>query len=372
MATLSANKPQPTSTNAVTSTAGAKQVANPFTRASWQKAEPLQDQFANLGTNAVKMEQVDVPSGGYLRHIVIDIRASGFTGGAYNADGVFSLIQQATLLDTNGQPVVDLLGYELMLANLLGGYTQHADPTDLEDYVASATNIRFKVRIPVEIIQRNAYGSLSNLNATQPYRVQLRLAPAADVFSAITGTATVEASYVAEQWANPLPTDIRGVANMTTPPQVGTTQNWTSTTKAFNAGQFPIRLPRVGNAIRNLIFVCRDAATQLRTDALWPSEITWLVGGNIRHRVPIEYFYQRFHELYGSEIVRPTGVLVFPYTNDFDDTPGGEMGDYYLQTSGSSRLELQGVWKGAGSLTIVTNDILASSSLGGPGETLGG
>lgn len=351
-------------------TAAAVQM-NPFTKASRRKVEPFYDNSQALTASAQTLQQIDVPATGYLRHIVLDVIGSGTTGATYNDDAPWNVLDSVQLADVNGQPLVLLSGYDLYLANLLGGYAFHGDPRDYPGFSSSGTGFRFQLRIPVEIVQRNALGSLPNLNAAMTYKVKITLAPIADVYASNGTGATVRIQAHVESWANPLAADVRGVPNSTTPPALGTTQNWSEYVAPITVGQNTIRLPRVGNTIRNLVFVFRDG-TGARTDSGLPTELAYFIDGNQWKRNSWSYEVQRIFELYGYGTGdRPAGVWVTALTDDFDGTPGEEIGDYWLATTGATRLEVQGTWSAAGSLTVITNDILAWAGPGGAGQTLG-
>jgi len=328
---------------------------------------------AILGASAVNLPQIDVPATGWLRHLVLTFTVTGGAAATLVADGVAALIDSVTFKDVNGQPLHTLSGYDLGLANLFGAYTQHADWRKLIGYSADpVAGLSFTLRIPIEIIARGALGCLNNLNSAMTYKVQVTLAPAAKVFAANPpAVPTVRMTGIVESWSNPAPQDLRGVANQTRPPAEGTTQNWSEFVSPVLVGQNTIRLPRVGNAIRNLILIARDAAG-VRSDAVMPAQIGIYFDGNQWHSVSTDYFRRRAVELYGyAPADFPAGVLVLPFTDDFDGTPGEEVGDFWLQTSGATRFELQFVGGAAGSLTVLTNDVLAVAAPSGPGATLG-
>lgn len=352
--------------------AAAAVAANEFTKASKRKTETFLDESAVLGTSAKTLPQIDVPATGFLRHLVLTIEADSNVGATFTDDAPWNVIESISFRDVNGQPLHVLSGYDLFLANLLGGYTQHADPRKLPNYKADATQVRYTLRVPVEIIARGALGCLANLNSSMTYKLSIVLAPKADVFASnAPATANVRVTGVVESWANPAPADVRGVPNQTRPPAEGTTQNWSENVQAIVNGQNTIRMQRIGNAIRNLVFIARDT-TGKRTDALWPESLGVYFDGNQWHKAPVDYFRQRAVELYGYGATDiPVGVLVLPFTDDFDGTPGEEVGDFWVQTSGATRFELQGVFSGQGSLMTLTNDVLAVAAPGGAGATLG-
>jgi hypothetical protein len=346
-------------------------VVNPFTKAARRKTETFLDVSQNLGASAVQLQQVDIPATGYLRHLLISVEVSGISAATHAADAPWNLIDSIQLSDVNGSPIVLLSGFDLFLANLFGGYSQNADPRKLPDYAADADSTSFTLRVPAEIIQRNAFGSLVNLNSAMTYKLRITLAPSADVYSAVTGTPSVHVTGIVESWSNPPATDLRGQANATTPPALGTTQNWSTQALPIVNGRNTHRLSRVGNTIRNLVLVARDAAGA-RSAAQLPDDIALYFDGNQVHNVPVAYLEQRMVELYGYAAADlPAGVIVLPFTDDFDGTPGEEVGDYYMSTSGATRLEFQGTWPAAGSLEVTTNDILAFAGSGGAGATLG-
>lgn len=346
---------------------------NEFTKAGKRKTETFTDVTAILGASAVNLPQIDVPATGWLRHLVLSFTVAGGAAATLVADGVAALIDSITFKDVNGQPLHTLSGYNLGIANLFGAYVQHADWRKQFGYSDNpVTGLAFTLRIPVEIIARGALGCLNNLNSAMTYKVQVTLAPAAKVFAANPpAVPTVRMTGIVESWSNPATADLRGVPNQTRPPAEGTTQNWSEFVAPVLVGQNTIRLPRVGNAIRNLVLIARDAAG-VRSDAVMPAQIGIYFDGNQWHSVSTDYFRRRAVELYGMAPADfPAGVLVLPFTDDFDGTPGEEVGDFWLQTSGATRFELQFVGAVAGSLTVLTNDVLAIAAPSGPGATLG-
>jgi len=363
----------PKTAHTTTPSKSAVVAVNEFTKAAKRKTETFLDTTAVLGAAAITLPQKDIPATGWLRHLVLTLTVTGGALATLVSDGPWALIEAITFKDVNGQPLHTLSGFDLFLANLTGAYTQHADPRKLPGYSADPTGtMKFSLRIPVEIIARGALGCLNNLNGSMTYKMGLTLAPAANVFATNPpAVATVHVTGVVESWSNPAPTDLRGVANQTRPPAEGTTQNWSEFVSPVLVGQNTIRLPRVGNAIRNLVFVGRDVAG-VRSDAVLPGNIAIFFDGNQWHNVSTDYFRQRACELYGyAPADFPAGVLVWPFTDDFDGTPGEEVGDFWLQTSGATRFELQFVGAVAGSLTVLTNDVLAIAAPSGPGATLG-
>ena len=348
-------------------------VVNEFTKAAKKKTETFMDVQAVLGASGITLPEQSVPATGWLRHLVLTFTVTGGAAATLAADGVAALIDNIIFKDVNGQPLHSLSGYDLGLANLFGAYTQHSDYRKLIGYSADPTGtLKFSIRVPVEIIARGALGVLNNLNGSMTYKLGITLCPAAKLFPANTPAApAVRVTGIVESWSNPAPQDLRGVPNQTRPPAEGTTQNWSEFVSPVLVGQNTVRLSRVGNAIRNLVLVARDV-NGVRSDAVLPATLSIFFDGNLWHNVPTDYFRQRAVELYGYAVADfPAGVIVLPYTDDFDGTPGEEVGDFWLQTSGATRFEFQFVGTMAGSLTVLTNDVLSIAAPSGPGATLG-
>lgn len=351
--------------------------ANPFTKAAQQRVEHVSDDTRTLGASPVSLTSVEVPASGYLRHLLVLVELTGLTAAStLKADGPFSVIQELTLTDVNGQPLYGpLTGYEAYLAHKYGGYSFDSDPKRSPAYSTDANgNFSFLLRIPVEVTERDAFGALPNMNASSTYRVRLTLAGTGDVYSALgAGTPSARVRMWMETWSLPNGADLRGVPNVVAPPAVGTTQYWSKEVKNVSAGQQTHRFSRVGNAIRGLVLVTRDASGA-RVDTIFPDPLLLLWDGRqlatynakvLRHHIAERYGYT------GTQL--DTGVYVLDRTHDFDGHPGGELRDGYLHTTSASRLEVQGSFGAAGTLTILTNDIaaFAGAATAGAGSTIG-
>src|SRR3954454_11271906 len=97
----------------------------PFTASAHEHTEPAFTVSSQIGTATVQFNPQDVPAYGYLRHIILEVAATGGSIGTAvaNADFPYNLIQSITLQDVNGANIVGPMdGYSLYLANLIGGY----------------------------------------------------------------------------------------------------------------------------------------------------------------------------------------------------------------------------------------------------------
>lgn len=350
----------------------------PFTRASHEHIEPMQDVTQALSATSTALGPYDVPAYGYLRNIILDVQASGGTGAGVTTkeDAPWNVISEIALIDVNGAPVVGpFSGYDLYLINKYGGYAFAADPKLSPMYSApsgTGGNFRFLLRIPVEFSAREGLGSLPNANAASTWKLRITLNPASQVYSvAPSGLPSVRVRMYLDAWSQPAQTDLKGNATAQQPPAIGTTAYWSKTTLPVSAGFNTLRLPRMGSLIRNLMFVFRDTAGGTRSagDAAFPDtpSLYW--------DTRLLKTYQR--DLWKHEMYRKTGysaaaeaangldsgVFVEDYCHDFDGKIGGELRDQYLGTTQSTRYELTGTFASAGTLTVITNDVAAASEI---------
>lgn len=348
------------------SAARAAMAVVPFTAAAHEHVEPAFDTTITLGANTVTLGPFDVPAYGFLRHIWLFISASGGVGGTGAADFPWNVLQEVTLLDVNGAPIFGpFTGYQAFLANLYGAYAFRTDPRLNPDYSSSVTAFQFGLRIPVEINHNNGLGALANQNAAASYKVRLTLNNLANVYSAAPGTpAAVRVRGYLEAWSQPTPNDLAGRPQAIAPPQHGTTQYWSVFSKAFNAGDNVVLLPRVGNLLRNLIFVVRDGtgARVAYANLPDPLEIRW----DARQLIYEPKFLRRAYisERYilntglGESAGVEAGVLPYPFTHDVMGHAGDGTPELWLPTVQSTRLEFHSSsFIGTGTVEVLTNDV---------------
>lgn len=335
----------------------------PFVRGATEHVEPISvDVSTAIGASSVLLGLFDVNAFGYLRSLVLTVTASGGTGTAavYQEDAPWSALQEITLNDVNGAPIVGpITGYELYLIHKWGGSTAgNPDPARNPYYTAPTTagNFAFQLRIPVEISSRDGLGSLPNQNSAATYKLRLVQAAKGDVYSTDpTGLPTLRVQCHLEAWSQPSATDLLGRPNAQTPPGMGTTSFWSKQIFTVNSGQNTIRLQRVGNLVRSHILVYRTTAPA-RSSANFPDPFSLFVDSKLvwnRSRA-ISRMYDAEHSLVTA---LDTGVLVLDHTHDWDGLIGGEMRDQWEVTTQATRYEYQGSWGAAGTLTVLTNDV---------------
>jgi hypothetical protein len=358
----------------------------PFIRASAEHREPAGIDVSRAMTAADQdLGVFDIPAYGYVRSILLVVQATGGAGTSVTAaeDGPFNALKSIALTEPNGAVIAQFnSGYDCYLANKWGGYRDsrgsdfRASPTF--SAVAGATgNYTYLLRIPVELNLRDGLGSLPNQNAAATFKLRLTLAGSAQVYGTVPTTLpTVRVRAYLEAWDQP-ETQSAGQVNQITPPAMNTTQFWSSQVYNVNAGSQTIRLTRVGNYLRDLIFVLRRGGTsRANGDADMPDPTTLYLDtrpldiierNNWKHQM-----FERtgFGGSVGATVPAndtagglDNGVFVYDFAHEFDGTIGHENRDLWLPTLGSTRLEIQGTFANAGTLTVLTNDVAIAGSV---------
>jgi hypothetical protein len=361
----------------------------PFIRASQLRREqPFLDVTKTITTSDQDLGTTPVPAYGFLRAIKLVVTATGGAGAAVFAeDGPFSALKNIFLTEPNGAVIYQAnTGYETYLHNKYGGYQYGNDPRFTSVYGTNATGglFEFTLRIPVELRLRDGLGALPNQNAAATFMLRMTLASGA---TSALGTAlyttqpattfpNCRIQAFAEYWDQP-PQTIDGVAAAQLPPAVATTQFWTTQQYTVASGNNTIRLTRMGNYIRNLIFIFRASSTlRASQDAQWPDPTYLYVDIHQQDAILKAEWFQQIFERYGygptsftagttvpvvAGSDAPNGkdisVWAYDFCHEFDGQVGHENNDLWLPTKASSRVEIQGSFGAAGTLTVLTNDI---------------
>lgn len=351
----------PTATTAAKDAAQALPLV-PFVRAAFEHVEPFLDVSNVISANQVLIGPTDVPAYGFARSLLLFVQATGGAGAAAVAkeDAPWSSLAEVTFHDVNGAPIVGpLTGYDLFLINKYGGYVGVGDPASMPEYsaVAATGNFAFMLRVPLEVSNRDALGALPNQNASANYKLRVVQGASTDIYGTNPTTfPTMRIRAWLEAWAAPAATSPTGAPQAVQPPGVGTTQMWSKYVPNVASGFNTIQLRRVGSPIRNLIFVFRNT-TPARNESNFPDPLQLYIDSKLitNEAQAIRKRYMR--ERIIAQAAADTGVFVVDFTHDFDGLVGGEMRDQWLPTVQSTRLELQGTFGAAGTLTILTNDV---------------
>lgn len=328
----------------------------PFVAGAHEHTEQAFTQTVTPTTSA-QIFEFEIPSYGYLRHFGLQVTLAGGTGGTATGDAPWTLLSDITLLDTNGAPIYGPLdGFATLQANIWGGYAFRQDPRTGPWYQGTGPNYAFYLRIPVEISHYDGTGSLANQNAAAPYKIRFTVNPIASTWSvAPSPVPAITIIGFLEAWSLPNEVDGMGRPQAQVPPNHGTVQYWSSRTQTTSTGNQTIQVQRVGNLIRNLVFIARNASG-VRTDACFPDAITlnWdarqLEFESQKHRQQVQF----------EKIYQPTvdaGVFVYTFAHSTLNRAGDDRPTLWLPTVQATRLEIQGQVATAGSVQIMVNDI---------------
>lgn len=354
----------------------------PFIRASAQHREPAGIDISRQMTTADQdLGVFDIPAYGYLRSLfVLVTTATPGSGGSATAaeDAPWSVVKNIALTEPNGATIAQFnSGFDAAMASKWGGYRVNDGADMLASPIHSAINattgaLACAFRIPVELNERDGLGSLPNQNAAATFKLRLTLSASTGVYATPPATTLpiIRVRVFMEAWDQP-ETQSAGAMNQTSPPALNTTQFWSTQIFNVSAGQQTIRLTRVGNYIRNLIFILRRAGTsRVNGNTDWPDPTTIYLDTRPLDIIEINNFRHQMYERsgFGGAVGATTpandaaqglnnGVYVYDFCHEFDGSLGRENRDLWLPTLGSTRLELQGSFANAGVLTVLTNDV---------------
>lgn len=332
----------------------------PFTSAAHEHTEPVFDVSVTPSTTTQTLSTIDIPAYGFIRNIYLEVTSTGgaIGTGALGGDYPYNLIQSVALNDVNGAPIFGPIdGYAALWSNIVGGYAFNNDPRKVPWYVGTLTAF-FPLRIPVEISHHDGFGALANQNSAASYKLNLTINSFTNMMATL-GTATAPTFRIRgylEAWSLPNETDALGRPQQQFPPVHGTTQFWSQNVKAVNTGQQTIPLVRVGNLIRNIVFIARNSSG-VRTANVFPdpAQIAWdarsllLDTQNYRNALA----YERLNNL----LTLDTGVFAYSFNHSTDNHSGDDNPSLWLPTVQATRLEVNGTVGTAGNIQILTNDV---------------
>lgn len=364
-----------------TKPAGAKTAAAPmipFIRGAVAHSEPFYDNTFTLGANTTNLGPIDVASYGFARAIFVMVNVVVAGNGATVAlaeDAPWSVFSELAVQDVNGSPLFGPHGgHEGYLHHKYGGFRNQPDPKLYKDYSALTTGAGatagsgvFMFRINLNRSERDGLGSLANMNASQAYKVRGTINNLLGTFTTVpTGTITARVRFWLEAYSQPNAVDLAGRTQSTIPPANQTTGFYSRIQPATNAGANTIKHTRVGNMIRNLIYVNRRTGTSRangETD-LAGLNIQWFLDSRLLTNEGIEMIRARMADQFQLTNVTlegangpDNGVFVLPFCTEFDGRAGYEMRDMWLPTTGATRLEMLLTLPNAGVLTIITDDV---------------
>lgn len=382
MTTPTMNRPAPAKKN------GAKDapvLTRPFRVGVQSHEENNYDKSLTQTASTQDFDVFEIPPQGFLRGIFQVFEGTASTNAATVAyaagqlDAPFNIIDTIVLEDTNSKPLIGPFGgFDLYLVNKYGGYAYGQDPKEFPEYAAdtgagATITIKFILRLPVELVNRDALGALPNKSGTNKFRIKTRLAASATVFSvAPTNAMVCRLRYTPENWWEPDAQDLKGRPLQQSPPASQTTQYWTKGVYQVSTGDNRIQVQQgLGYLLRNYIFINRTTADlrSATSDGNFPDPATVQFEANVLFDRVRLLWQERIFRLWNlrvpvatSDVVAATGgggreysVYPLPFNDDFGLMPGAEVRRGYLATSDGSRMEFRGNFGAASNFVVLSN-----------------
>lgn len=301
--------------------------------------------------------------GGFVRRWILEVLETGgggTTAGVLSADGPWNLFALVTASEPNNNPIANLTGYNLFLADIYGGYSAGANPASDPDFATSLGNINTWAYVPVEL-DPTALGALSDLSSSSGYQLYLLPNGTGTVYTTVPSPLpTLTVNIYAEFWTLPDRSDGRGNQQSIVPPRAGTIQMWNQILNivlAAGGGNQEMQLNRMGNQLRTVLGVTRSSGA--RSDAVFPNPARLEWDDIILQGVSPQILRKRMWELCISQATRPTGVFMFPFNQGIERNVGGNGASSWLSTVTDTRFALAGQYPAATAPTLdwVVNDV---------------
>ncbi len=355
---------------------GGKQAVlrRPFIVGSRTVDKQTYDKTKVMSASTQTMDSYEVDPTGYLSELYLLVEATSTASAAvvFGPDGPFSAIDSVTLNDTNNKPLLGpISGWDLYILSKYGGYTFCDDARDDPNFAtATSGSFSFTLRLPIEIVHRDALGSIPNKSASATYTLNMTIAAmAAGAFVSVPQNALPSVRIRVQQggWMDPNAVDVQGKPVAQNPPGGQTTQFWTKQTDTFAFGTINTRLKGIDANLRNLIFIIRDstaasataAASATGTSARNLGESNWPDPFVLPYETstPVNrlkaIWKRKMLEDYGYREAVGTGpqeaahsldkgVFVLAYNRDFGLKAGGESRFGYLPCSASTPVNISG------------------------------
>lgn len=360
------------------------------------------DNSTNLTAGTQSLPNYVCDADGFMSglYILVETSLAATATGVVNyaEDAPFSILDTVELDDTNSKPILGpMTGWDLAMLNKHGGYTHCDDPRNNSDTFlltsGSALAFGFVLRLPVELVHRDAFGSVPNKSSSATYQLKLRLAAyaAGSVFNTVGAqTVTVRTRVQQFGWMDPQSVDIQGNPVQPTPPANSTTSIWDKQDyQGLAAGALNMPLQGLDAMIRNLLFILRDnSASSATAAASATSSATPRHAGDLSFPDPFQLKYETsvpilrlkkiWQHMIGEDYMYATGrgalsteaalsrdLGVYPevFTRDFGLKPGAESRYGYLPANSATTVKVSGTIPAASGtapyrLTVLANKVV--------------
>ncbi len=333
--------PSASSAAGAQSSAPREHVGASFIRGSGEGRYVFEVQSSLAFTSAADVGPIDIKAYDYMRSLLLYVQATGGGGtttATFNADGPFNALSYIRVKQPNGQTMYSVSsGFHAAMIHKYGLVRpqDYAEPKLNPLYVgpkATTTtdttgNFAFVLRIPFELDLRDALGALPNKDAAAPFTLELGLNSTTSVYSTAPVTApTIKITPVLEAYDQP-PEMLDGKQVETTPPNMNTLQRWTEQSVTTVSGAFDTRVRKLGNYVRELIFITKNSSSVRQTAANgWSDPMQIVLDEDVKDNLPLWLWETDMWEQWGINVFdsdaistsnpqayNPQYVGVFPY-----------------------------------------------------------
>lgn len=321
----------------------------------------IYDNTTTMLTTPVKLPTYALDTDGFtsLMYIVmVCTTAANAATVTFDEDSPFSAIQSVQFSDTNNKPILGpVTGHDLYLICKYGGYGHNDDAKNSPNFSAvtgagaTGGSFSFILRLPIEIVHRDGFGSLLNKSASAVYKLDITLAGAADVYGVNPTTlGSVRTRIQQVGWMDSDQQDVYKNPADPNPPALNSIQYWDKQTLVVGTGSMNQQLNTFSGLVRNLIFELRTGAG-IRSEADWPDPFELHYDKTVpvsrlstawREMMSIDYGYNGATETTAGANTLDRGVRVLPFTKDYGLKPGAESRFGYLPVTSATSLVMRG------------------------------
>lgn len=355
----------------------------PFIRGSgWGRYIFFDKSGLQLLGNTQDLGPIPVKAYDFMRSLVIEVTTTAPGAGTAvttTEDGPENFFTQVKVDQPNGQTMYQVSsGFNAKIIHAHGYYRNYNDPRQWENYqyttgAGVAPSLAFRVRVPFELNLSDALGDLPNKDANAPFNLYLTMNTLANVFGGSPTTPTFRVRVWLEAADQP-PETLGNQPVETTPPAMNTLQRWTEQPVAYSAGQFDLRVRKLGNYVRLLVPVFRRASsTRANGELDIPDPMQIVLDEDVKDNLAFDTWVHDLYERYGYGQAGSTrdaftgglagrwnGVRVVDYLSG---PPGYDNMDRLLPTIESEDFILRGSYGNAGTATVLIGEVLPQGDI---------
>jgi hypothetical protein len=321
----------------------------------------IYDNTTTMLVTPVKLPTYNLDTDGFTSLLYVVVEATTAGNGAnvtFDEDAPFSSILSLQFSDTNNKPILGpVTGHDLYLICKYGGYGHNDDAKNSPNFSvttgagATGGSFTYVLRVPIEIVHRDGFGSLLNKSASAVYKLDITMAGGGDVYgTSPTALPSVRTRIQQVGWMDSDEQDVYKNQADANPPALNSIQYWDKQTLVVGTGSMNQQLNTFSGLVRNLLFELRTS-TGARSNNDWPDPFELHYDKTVpvsriqrawREMMSIDYGYNGATESTTGTNTQDTGVRALPFTRDYGLKPGAESRFGYLPVTSATSLVMRG------------------------------